>query len=35
MMEVAINYIFWPLGWPSSGCISNRKSKWIQCANTL
>ena len=27
MMEVASNYMFRPLWWPSSGCTSKRKSK--------
>jgi len=32
MMEVASNYMFQPLWWPSSGCTSKRKSKWVPCA---
>jgi hypothetical protein len=32
MMEVASNYRFHPYWWPSSGCTSKRKSKWVQCA---
>jgi len=32
MMEVASNYMFRPLWWPSSGCTSKRKNKWVQCA---
>ena len=32
MMEVASNYMFRPSWWPSLGCISKRKSKWVQCA---
>jgi len=27
MMEVASNYMFLPLWWPSSGCTSKHKSK--------
>jgi len=29
-MEVASNYMFWPLWWPSSGC----KSKSVDVINT-
>jgi hypothetical protein len=35
MMEVASNYMFRPLWWPSSGCTSKRESKLVQCAKNF
>jgi hypothetical protein len=35
MMEVASNYMFRPLWWPSSGYTSKRKSKWVQRAKNF
>ena len=35
MMEVAGNYMFRPLWWPSSGYTSKRKSKWLQRAKNF
>jgi len=34
-MAVASSYMFGPLWWPSLGCTSKRKSKWVPCAKTL